>query len=104
RPRHITTRWVVVFRGDSLEVRPDRLVGEAPLEIRAAGPDQDPVAVAVTMRTPGHESELAVGFLRTEGVMRGSAVVGPEVGDPIALNQPDDTVIVRLSRPVDDSA
>jgi hypothetical protein len=50
--RHITTRSVVAVRGDTLEVRPDRVVGEAPLEIRAAGPDQEPVAVAVTMRTP----------------------------------------------------
>jgi len=85
-------------------VRSDRIVGEAPLEIRAAGPDQEPAAVAVTMRTPGHEDELAVGFLRTEGLIDGSEVVGTEVGDPLALNQPDDTVIVRLSRPFDDSA
>ena len=102
--RHVTTRSIVAVRGSSLEVRTDRIVGEAPLEIRAAGPDQDPVAVAVTMRTPGHEGELAVGFLRTEGLIDGSEVVGTEVGDPIALNQPDDTVIVRLSRPFDDSA
>src|ERR671925_82184 len=65
--RHISTRSVVAVRGDTLEVRPDRVVGEAPLEIRAAGPDQDPVAVAVTMRTPGHEAELAVGGPRPGG-------------------------------------
>jgi len=64
--RHISTRSIVAVRGGSLEVRPDRIVGEAPLEIRAAGPDQKPVAVAVTMRTPGYEDELAVGFLREE--------------------------------------
>ena len=62
---------IVAVRGASLEVRDDRVVGEAPLEIRAAGPHQDPVAVAVTMRTPGHEDELAVGFLRTEGLIDG---------------------------------
>jgi FdhD protein len=102
--RHITTRSIVAVRGDSLEVRPDRVVGEAPLEIHAAGPDQEPVAVAVTMRTPGHEDELAVGFLRTEGLIDGPEVLGTEAGDPIALNQPDDTIVVRLSRPFDDSA
>jgi FdhD protein len=101
--RHIATRSVVTVRGETLEVRPDRIVGEAPLEIRAAGPDQEPVAVAVTMRTPGHEAELAVGFLRTEGLIDGPEVVSTEGGDPATLNQPDDTIIVRLSRPFDES-
>ena len=27
-----------------------------------------------------------------------------EAGDPVALNQPDDTIVVGLSRPFDDSA
>jgi FdhD protein len=98
------TRNVVAIRGDALEVRADRVVGEAPLEIRAAGPGQDPVAVAVTMRTPGHEAELAVGFLRTEGLIDGAAVVGTEIGDPATNSQPDDTIVVRLARTFDDSA
>jgi FdhD protein len=101
--RHISTRSVVTVRGETLEVRPDRIVGEAPLEIRAAGPDQEPVAVAVTMRTPGHEADLAVGFLRTEGLIDGPEVVSTETGDPVTLNQPDDTIVVRLSRPFDAS-
>ena len=101
--RHVTSRRIVAVRGESLEVREDRVVGEAPLEIRAAGPRQDPVAVAVTMRTPGYEAELAVGFLRTEGLLDGNEVVGTAGGDPGALSQPDDTIVVRLARPFDDS-
>jgi FdhD protein len=102
--RHVVSRQVVAVHGATLEVRDDRVVGEAPLEIRAAGPRQDPVAVAVTMRTPGHEAELAVGFLRTEGLIDGDEVVSTEAGDPAVLNQPDDTIVVRLSRAFDDSA
>jgi FdhD protein len=101
--RHITNRRIVAVRGESLEVRDDRVVGEAPLEIRAAGPRQEPVAVAVTMRTPGHEDELAVGFLRTEGLIDGTETLTTSSGDPSALSQPDDTILVRLSVPFDDS-
>jgi FdhD protein len=101
--RHVTTARIVAVRGDGLEVRADRVVGEEPLEIRAAGPNQEPVAVAVTMRTPGNEDELAVGFLRTEGLIEGPEVVRVETGDPRTMSQPDDTALVRLSRAFDAS-
>jgi len=101
--RHITSRRIVAVRGDSMEVRDDRVVGEAPLEIRAAGPQQAPVAVAVTMRTPGNEDELAIGFLRTEGLIDGPEVVSTAGGDPASLSQPDDTITVRLTHQFDDS-
>ena len=101
--RHVTTTRIIAVRGDGLEVRADRVVGEEPLEIRAAGPNQEPVAVAVTMRTPGYEDELAVGFLRTEGLIEGPEVLRVETGDPGTMNQPDDTAVVRLSRAFDAS-
>jgi len=101
--RHVTTTRVVAVRGASLEYRADRVVGEEPLEILAAGPSQTPVAVAVTMRTPGNEDELAVGFLRTEGLIEGPEVVRVQAGNPAEMNQPDDRAIVRLSRPFDAS-
>jgi FdhD protein len=51
----------------------DRVAVEEPLEIRAGGR-----ALAVTMRTPGHDEELAVGFLHGEGLLAGPVTaVGP---------------------------
>jgi FdhD protein len=101
--RNVTTTRIVAVRGSALEYRADRVVGEEPLEILAAGPGQTPVAVAVTMRTPGNEDELAVGFLRTEGLIEGPEVVRVQAGNPAEMNQPDDRAIVRLSRPFDAS-
>src|SRR5918994_7109998 len=89
--RHVTTTRIVAVRGAALEYRADRVVGEEPLEIRAAGPGQEPVAVAVTMRTPGNEAELAVGFLRTEGLLEGQTVLGTSGGGPRGLHPPGGT-------------
>jgi len=103
--RHAAVLRVTAVRGRAVEVRDDPVVGEAPMEIRAAGPAQEPVAVAVTMRTPGHEAELAIGFLRTEGLLGGPAdVAAIEVADPASAAQPDDSVTVRLTVPFDASA
>jgi FdhD protein len=101
--RHVSSTRIIAIRGGSLEVRADRVVAEEPLEIRVAGPHQDPVAVAVTMRTPGDEDELAVGFLRTEGLIAGPEVRGTRFGSPEALSAPDDTIIVRIDRQFDAS-
>ncbi|MFM1897770.1 MAG: hypothetical protein RL577_10 [Bacteroidota bacterium] len=53
----------------SVEHRPDLLAVEEPLEIRLRhnGGEQ---ALSITMRTPGHDKELAMGFLFGEGIIR----------------------------------
>ncbi|MFJ8015991.1 formate dehydrogenase accessory sulfurtransferase FdhD [Streptomyces sp. NPDC096339] len=57
-------RRVVRIRGGVAGVRPDTLVAEEPLEIRLNGKP-----LAITMRTPGDDFALAVGFLVSEGVL-----------------------------------
>jgi len=49
--------------------RPDEVIVEEPMEIRL-----DDVTVATTMRTPGHDYELAVGFCHSEGFLDGATV------------------------------
>jgi FdhD protein len=52
-------------RDGELEYQPDDLTVEEPLEIRIGRRN-----LATTMRTPGHDEELAAGFLVSEGIVR----------------------------------
>ena len=54
--------------------RPDVLATEEPLQIMIGGPGQESTPATVTMRTPGHDFELAVGFCFAEGLMRPGSV------------------------------
>jgi FdhD protein len=50
----------------------DRVAVEEPLEVRVDGR-----SIAVTMRTPGHDEELALGFLHGEGLIAQAREAGP---------------------------
>ena len=70
----------------------DEVAVEEPLEIRVCG---EPVAV--TMRTPGHDLDLAVGFLVTEGLTNAADIRG-------AIACADNVVDVELAVPLPDAA
>jgi FdhD protein len=57
-------------RDGALEYEHDELTVEEPLEIRI-----DDKTVATTMRTPGHDDELAIGFLLSEAIIRSSDAI-----------------------------
>ncbi|MGI0071901.1 MAG: formate dehydrogenase accessory sulfurtransferase FdhD [Thermoplasmata archaeon] len=60
--------------GDRSVERDDEAAAEEPLEIRVVPPgaDDEPCRIAVTMRTPGADFELAAGFLLSEGLLHGA--------------------------------
>jgi FdhD protein len=65
------TTVVIDGRAESL---PDPVAVEEPLELRiATGPGEDATPFTVTMRTPGHDVELAAGLLYGEGLIESAA-------------------------------
>jgi FdhD protein len=68
--RLVAKRPVVRVRDGVAGQRFDSLVAEEPMEVRVNG-----AAVSVTMRTPGQDFELALGFCLTEGLIPGPAAV-----------------------------
>ena len=108
--RPVTTTQVWTVELGRATSRRDLLATEEPMEIRVHGPGQDPLPFAVTMRTPGHDFELAVGLCRTEGIVESAAdidtvaycvAVDPSSG-ATKPEQQFNIVTVKLRRPVID--
>ena len=95
---------VTKIRGDLRESLDDRVAVEEPMEIRLgyqlAG-ERHSRSVSITMRTPGHDEELALGFLLSEGIVRSPdqvAIVKPCRGDNAIRVELEDGVAVDLER------
>jgi FdhD protein len=81
----------------------DEVVVEEPLEIRVNGE-----SVSVTMRTPGHDFDLAIGLLWTEGIIRSAVEIGtiaycpdeehPELKNIVNVGLVDSTRKLEASR------
>ena len=85
------SRAIVVdrFDGARFHSQPDLVAIEEPLELRLAyGPSEarSVKSISVTMRTPGNDAELAVGFLVTEGIVTDESHI-----DSISVGPADDS-------------
>lgn len=88
--------------GTSSVSRTDVVAVEEPLEIQVSSPGPQGAAaksISITMRTPGHDAELATGFLLTEGIISAAddiAAVTP-VGEPVAGSGLQNIIRIELS-------
>jgi FdhD protein len=100
--RNVTTARVTAVHDGVRSERPDTLATEEPMEIRAGGPGQVARPVAVTMRTPGADYELAAGFLFTERLIVPGDVTRVAYCDDLEdAEQRYNVVTVTLRRPFD---
>jgi FdhD protein len=67
----LITTVSVVGGAEAAARRPDALIVEEPMTVQLDG-----ITVSSTMRTPGHDYELAVGFCFSEGMLAGASVTG----------------------------
>jgi FdhD protein len=99
--RKITTMPVLKMMGDSLSSEDDILAVEEPLQIRLNYDKKGVIRernIAITMRTPGNDFELAAGFLFTEGVLQNGNQVAEiqHTGPKDNIRQHFNTVTIRL--------
>jgi FdhD protein len=103
RPGSVTpVRLTAVELGDGRKRTGDSLATEEPMEIRLDAPGMEQRQVAVTMRTPGNDFELAAGFLHTEGLVAATGDVRSVRYCSVPREEQQYNVVtVDLARPYD---
>jgi FdhD protein len=99
KPRSVDLTQVSEWDDGTLRRKEDYLAAEEPLEIRIG---DDPLSV--TMRTPGHDLELAAGFLFTEGlIQRRGQILALDALEPDADTSAENRGNVVLAKLVPES-
>ncbi len=101
-PRPVTSVRAIKVRPDHHVELPEHVATEEPMQILVAGPGQEAEPLAVTMRTPGHDFELAAGFVLTEGVAPRDGIASVDYCEAVDRTDPStryNHVTVRLSEP-----
>ncbi|MFI6900088.1 formate dehydrogenase accessory sulfurtransferase FdhD [Nonomuraea sp. NPDC050394] len=103
RPGPTTRVRIREITGSAARDRRDDLATEEPLEIRLQSGGERRTA-AITMRTPGHDFELAAGFLHGEGIAGPGeiAAIGYCTDEDVLPEARYNVVTVRLNTPIPD--
>jgi FdhD protein len=96
------TKTILQVKAGRQTEQPDLVACEEPLEIKLAfGPadKREHRSLAITMRTPGQDEELAIGFLFTEGIIgRAEEVIGVRhVGQALSPESAENILLVELA-------
>ncbi len=97
RPGPSVRTRVEEITDDRVRTKEDRLVTEEPLEIRLAWPGSPARRVWVTMRTPGHDFELAAGWLRHESLIGADHISGVAYCTDVDLDPEQEFNVVTVS-------
>ncbi|MCM4172930.1 formate dehydrogenase accessory sulfurtransferase FdhD [Arenibacter sp. TNZ] len=100
KSRSIVSKKIIKIQGDDFEEYTDAIAVEEPLEISISVLIKvSPITnknISITMRTPGHDRDLALGFLFTEGIIK-----APHQITEVIINQNSVNVQLNNSEEVD---